>query len=230
MGPKPGRYVCLSVQDSGEGMDEETLRRATEPFFTTKGIGKGTGLGLSMVQGLAEQSGGWLAISSKPGVGTTIEIWLPLADAEPAEATEAEAPAPVGINGRKLRVLAVDDDVLVLMNTAAMLEDEGHTVIEAMSGAQALSVLRAGETVDLVITDQAMPGMTGVELAQTIKAEWPHLPIVMATGYAELPAGARADLVRLSKPFTQAQLGEMVTEAMRPKSTLGKIASFFRSG
>lgn len=154
---------------------------------------------------------------SKKGAGTTVEILLPVAEADAKAASETPQPsAPAATEEQPLVVLAVDDDPLVLMNTAAMLEDAGHTVIEAISGEEALKVLRRGEHVDLVITDQAMPGMTGIQLVQAIKADCPNLPIIMATGYAELPEGADADLSRLPKPFTQAQLSKAVSEAMGP--------------
>ena len=178
----------------------------------------------------AEQSGGRLTLKSVKGAGTTVEIWLPVAGSEAkATAAEPETPQLPSVREQKLVVLAVDDDALVLMNTAAMLEDAGHQVIEATSGAEALSVLRRGEKVNLVITDQAMPGMTGIQLASAIKSDWPNMPIIMATGYAELPEGAGLDLPRLSKPFTQAQLTEAVSHAMRSRSIVDKVASFFRS-
>ncbi len=210
----PGRYVCLSVTDTGEGMDEAVLNRAMEPFFTTKGIGKGTGLGLSMVHGLAAQSGGCLVMKSRKHLGTTAEIWLPAAQAQ--EAAESEAAAPPVPDGklvhRSLTVLVVDDDPLVLHNTAAMLEDLGHTVVERASGDEALDYLGSGGAADLMITDQAMPRMTGTQLADRVRARWPDLPIILATGYADLPAGADAGLVRLSKPFRQdALIGALST-------------------
>ena len=207
-----GQYICLSVADTGHGMDAATLARATEPFFTTKGVGKGTGLGLSMVDGLAAQSGGRLAIHSEVGVGTRIELWLPLATDDIAPARDAAAQ-----NGSALRpsaqprvVLAVDDDELVLMNVTAMLEDLGHRVIDAGSGAKALEVIDAGTPVDLVISDQAMPGMTGVELVKAIRERRPDLPVILATGFAELPPGADASVRRLAKPFTQRELADAV--------------------
>ena len=158
-GLTPGNYICLSVTDTGEGMDAETLARASEPFFTTKGVGKGTGLGLSMVHGMAEQMSGRLVLSSKLGEGTSAEIWLPAIDgaAQPAGVV-AGAPDPQA-SERRFRVLAVDDDRLVLFNTVAMLEDLGHVAVEAGSGAEALELLR-GQDFDLVITDQSMPKMT----------------------------------------------------------------------
>jgi PAS domain S-box-containing protein len=221
---KPGRYVCLSVTDTGEGMDEATLARAMEPFFTTKGVGKGTGLGLSMVQGLAQQSGGGLVLKSRPGTGTTVELWLPAAEpksdvAASIEETSAVEPEPAA---RTLCVLAVDDDPLVLLNTVAILEDLGHRVFEATSGVQALDILRREKTIELVITDQAMPHMTGAELARAIKAERPDLPIILATGYAEL-ADVDPALLRLSKPFRQEDLARALMLAVRRADTGGRV-------
>jgi PAS domain S-box-containing protein len=216
----PGRYVCLSVADTGEGMDEATLSRAMEPFFTTKGVGKGTGLGLSMVHGLAAQSGGGLVLKSRKHQGTTAEIWLPVAPVQPAvePAMMSEVPGRESTTKRKaLTVLAVDDDPLVLHNTAAMLEDLEHKVIEIAKPEEALAYLSSGGTVDLVITDQAMPGMTGTQLAQKIRAQWPHLPVILATGYADLPTGADAGLVRLSKPFRQNALIGSISEALQAR-------------
>jgi PAS domain S-box-containing protein len=212
----PGTYVCISVEDAGEGMDEATLARATQPFFTTKGVGKGTGLGLSMVDGLAAQSGGKLVVRSRPGAGTTVELWLPTAASGEVESGAETAPgASVQSCANALVVLAVDDDDLVLMNMAAMLEDAGHTVIAVGSAAQALEILEAGTNVDLVISDQAMPGMTGAQLLQAIRRRWPELPCVLATGFAEFPAGTEAPLHRLAKPFTQHELIDAIGDAAR---------------
>lgn len=211
---KAGRYVRLSVKDSGEGMDKATLRRALEPFFTTKGVGRGTGLGLSMVHGMTEQSGGRFFLNSQKGEGTTAEIWLPVGKvSQPAQ--QAGRFIQDRVPGtRPLVVLAVDDDGLVLMNTAVMLQDMGHTVFEATSGNQALEILRREPSVDLVITDHAMPRMTGAQLAAAIKAERPDLPVILATGYAELPPGVEADLPKLAKPFRQQDLMQAVTAAI----------------
>ncbi|HEX7881504.1 MAG TPA: PAS domain S-box protein [Afipia sp.] len=210
---KAGRYVCLSVKDTGEGMDRATLGRAMEPFFTTKGVGRGTGLGLSMVHGMTEQSGGRFVLKSRKDEGTTAEIWLPVTKGViPAESDRfiRDDVQPT----RPLVVLAVDDDGLVLMNTTVMLRDMGHTVFEATSGNQALEILRREQSVDLVITDHAMPKMTGVQLAAAIKAERPGLPIILATGYAELPSGEVADLPKLGKPFRQQDLMQAVAAVM----------------
>jgi PAS domain S-box-containing protein len=231
-GTKPGlpagRYVCLSVSDTGEGMDAETLARASEPFFTTKGVGKGTGLGLSMVRGVTEQLGGALILKSRKGEGTTAEMWLPAVDiAAPAENAVQAAAAPSDKGVGKLVVLAVDDDRLVLMNTVAMLEDLGHTVFDATSGPRALEVLRREASVDLVITDQAMPQMTGTDLAQAIRAEWPTLPVILATGYAELPPDADPNLRKIGKPFGLGALEQVIAETMAPAES-GQVVQFGR--
>jgi signal transduction histidine kinase/FixJ family two-component response regulator len=211
----PGRYARLQVTDSGTGMDSETLRRATEPFFTTKGTGKGTGLGLSMVHGLAAQSGGHFELRSAPGQGTTAEILLPVApvaaEASGPAAVEPSVPAP---SGRRLTVLAVDDDPLVLMGLSLVLEDQGHEVIEAYSGRQALDLLEANPAVDVVVTDQAMPGMTGVQLTAAIKSRWPLVPVILATGYGELPDGSRPTQ-KLRKPFSPEDLARVLHEVMQ---------------
>ena len=210
-----GRYVRLTLSDTGEGMDAETLERATEPFFTTKGTGKGTGLGLSMVHGMVEQLGGQLVLHSAPGEGTTAELWLPAAERQ-AATDKSDTETEVIERTPALTILAVDDDALVLANTRAMLEDLGHTVVLAYSGKEALEQLDRTAAVDLVITDHAMPRMTGTELATKIAARHPGMPIILATGYAELPASADAALPRLSKPYRQDALAGAVAAAVRP--------------
>ncbi len=206
-----GRYVCLTVADTGHGMDAETVKRASEPFFTTKGVGKGTGLGLSMVQGLAAQSGGVMRIDSELGRGTTIALHLPQAET-PARSLEPPSAMQDRTASRCLTALVVDDDALVGMGTAAMLEDLGHSVIEANSGAAAIDLLTQHAEIDVVITDQSMPGMTGLQLADEIRRRWPGLPIVLASGYADLPNGQTTDLPRLSKPFRQEEIAQILAE------------------
>ncbi|HLY45329.1 MAG TPA: response regulator, partial [Stellaceae bacterium] len=208
-GLAPGDYVCIAERDNGQGMDEATLKRATEPFFTTKGAGRGTGLGLSMVDGLVAQSGGAMRIASQLGIGTTVELWLPVSEAAPVERPRPAAPARLALC-RPCRVLVVDDDAIVAAGTVAMLEDLGHAASEAPSGAAALQLLQsAAAEIDLVITDQAMPGMTGVELAAAIRRDWPELPIIIATGYAEL-VDADLGLPRLAKPYRQQELAALI--------------------
>ena len=213
-GLNPGHYLCVTVTDTGTGMDEATLRRAMEPFFTTKGIGKGTGLGLPMVQGMAQQSGGRLVLKSKPGLGTTAELCLPVALPDAASAGEQIAPRRAVSSGRKLAILTVDDDPLVALNTSALLEELGHEVYSASSGVRALEILRQEVNIDLLITDQAMPGMTGSQLVLKVRAERPEFPVILATGYAELPTGEGQGISRLQKPFKQQDLAEAIAEAV----------------
>jgi PAS domain S-box-containing protein len=228
-GLKAGTYICISVSDTGEGMDEATLGRAMEPFFTTKGPGKGTGLGLSMVHGLAEQSGGRFNLKSRVGEGTTAELWLPAASGAASGAEQSRPPSPGSDRQHALlAVLAVDDDSLVLTNTVAMLQDLGHTAVGALSGSAALEVLRRDNSFDLVITDQVMPHMTGLQLADAIEAEWPKLPVILATGFAELPSGAR-QIVKLAKPFTQAELAEKLAN-VHPMPGKARVLRFSGAG
>ncbi|MBO9621814.1 MAG: PAS domain S-box protein [Sphingomonas sp.] len=224
-GLKAGDYVCLSIADTGEGMDQETLERAMEPFFTTKGVGKGTGLGLSMVHGFVEQCGGRLVLRSHPGEGTVAELWLPVSEDETAPQPDtAKEEAPVAATDH-LSVLAVDDDPLVLTNTAAMLEDAGHRVVQATSGRQALQLLGEG-LVDVLVTDVAMPAMNGIQLAEAVQAGWPDLPVLLVSGYAELPAGGAADLPRLAKPFRQDQLVRALNDLVTVRHRSGEVLPF----
>jgi PAS domain S-box-containing protein len=211
-------FLCISIVDEGTGMDEATLQRAMEPFFTTKGAGKGTGLGLSMVHGLAAQSGGHFVLKSTVGEGTTGELWLPVALINAAPPVSAANPVPVPSKSSKRRgfkILFVDDDPLVLISTEAMLEDLGHFVISAAGGQEALSLLEQSAGFDLVITDLAMPNMTGIELAAKIAPLFPRLPIILSSGYAELSSDVTTSLTRLPKPFDQAALARVIAEVMQ---------------
>ncbi|UPG87417.1 PAS domain S-box protein [Luteibacter aegosomatis] len=209
----PGRYVRLSVIDSGQGMDVDTLARSTDPFFTTKGVGKGTGLGLSMVHGLAAQSHGRLSLQSKPGTGTRADLWLPAAE-HVERIVESALPEPAKRHGAsRLRVLTVDDDALVLTTLEALLEDLGHEVTAVSSAREALTLLEAGASYDVLMTDYAMPGKSGVELAKDAKKLRPDLPIVLATGYAEISLKDFPDLHRLGKPFDRSRLSEVLEQA-----------------
>ncbi|WP_411835474.1 PAS domain S-box protein [Pseudomonas chlororaphis subsp. aurantiaca] len=205
-------YVRLCVIDSGEGMDEQTLALAADPFFTTKGVGKGTGLGLSMVHGLAEQLGGRLVLKSLKGLGTTAELWLPLAS-QATRAVSARSQAPDS-QPQPLCVLVVDDDSLVLTSTTLLLEDLGHQVLCAMSGAQALQRFAEYPAIDLMITDLAMPVMDGGQLASAVRLLRPDLPIILASGYAQRLEGLAAALPRVPKPYTQLQLIEALAQAV----------------
>jgi PAS domain S-box-containing protein len=206
-----GNYLKLSVIDTGNGMSADILKRAVEPFFSSKPLGKGTGLGLSMVHGLTVQLGGALQLSSTVGKGTTATLVLPVATVVP----EAESPvqATHKVN-RSAVILFVDDDPLIAMSTTEMLEDLGHRVIGANSGLHALDILRSEQPIDLMMTDHVMPGMTGIELAAASREVRPSLPILLATGYAELPEGAQLDLPRLAKPYHQDQLRDRLDQLL----------------
>jgi signal transduction histidine kinase/CheY-like chemotaxis protein len=207
---RPGRYVRLSVADTGVGMSEATLARAVEPFFSTKGIGKGTGLGLSMVHGLASQLGGTLTISSRPGLGTNVELWLPESDDVP------ETPPPVHdapLTSSRGTALIVDDEELVRLSTADMLADLGYDVLEADSAEAAMDVIRNGARLDIVVTHHLMPKMTGADLARAIKAMRPGVPVLVISGYAE-SEGIEPALPRLSKPFRKDELAASLASLM----------------
>lgn len=210
-----GKYVVMSVADQGHGMDEETLKKAVEPFFSTKELGKGTGLGLSMIHGLAIQLNGHLSLTSTIGIGTTAELWIPVsettADTEtPERKTDTRAVAATGPK----RILLVDDDILIAMSSVDMLMDLGHDVVEAHSGEEALECLRDGPAVDLMITDYSMPGMNGGDLVKAARTISPTLPVLIASGYAELPPGLDLDVPRLGKPYTQIQLATEIAKVL----------------
>jgi signal transduction histidine kinase len=211
-----GEYIRVAVSDTGVGMDGDTLRRATEPFFTTKDRGRGTGLGLSMVDGFAAQSGGGMRIKSRPGAGTTVELFLPAAPRGKRAAPPPRILPPPVEAVRACRVLVVDDDPIVGAGTAAMLEDLGHAAIQAESAAGALVALADDPAIDLVITDYAMPGMDGHELAARIHRDRPGLPVVVATGYAGTPADG-PKLPRLDKPYKQQELASVIARLVAPR-------------
>jgi signal transduction histidine kinase len=209
----PGAYVRLSVADTGVGMNAETLRRASEPFFTTKPAGKGSGLGLSMVQGLTLQSGGAMQIESQPDIGTRVSLWLPASPAE-RSAKREQSDAALAINSG-LRILLVDDDPLVLTTTSDMLRELGHDPVAFGSAGKALEALRTGERPDLAILDYAMPEMTGDALAKLVRELCPKLPLFLATGYSDQEKRG-VDLPRLAKPFTMAELTKQISALTRP--------------
>jgi PAS domain S-box-containing protein len=208
---KSGGYLKLSVIDTGTGMTPEVLKRAIEPFFSSKPLGKGTGLGLSMVHGLAVQLGGALQLASTVGKGTTATLLLPVATSAPEAESRAHAAQKVN---RSAVILFVDDDPLIAMSTTEMLEDLGHRVIGANSGRHALDILRSEQPIDLMMTDHVMPGMTGIELAAASREVRPSLPILLATGYADLPEGAQVDLPRLAKPYHQEQVRDRLDQLL----------------
>jgi CheY-like chemotaxis protein len=183
-----------------------------------------------MVHGVAEQSGGWFTLRSRQGEGTTAELWLPVAEGQAHASGRADRPVgDAAIAQRSLVVMAVDDDALVLTNTIAMLDDLGHTGIAASSGKEALEILRQQGSVDLVITDYAMPQMTGLQLAGAINKEWPELPVIIATGFAEMEPETESSLPKLAKPFTQAELAKEL-ERIVPRTRMGGRVLKFQAG
>jgi len=180
-----GGYLRLSVSDTGAGMSAATLARASEPFFTTKPSGQGTGLGLAMARGFAHQSGGGFTIESAPGQGTTVTLWFP-------QAVRGSVASGLTLPGSKarsvtalVRVLVVDDDAIVREALAGQIEDWGYSVAQANNGLEALAHLDGGATVDLLISDFAMPGMNGLTLIQEARRRRPALPVLLLTGYAD---------------------------------------------
>ncbi|HVJ02114.1 MAG TPA: response regulator [Sphingomonas sp.] len=206
----PGQYVVLAVGDTGCGIAPELLEQVLEPFFTTKSVGKGTGLGLSMVYGFAKQSGGAVRVDSSVGVGTCVEMWLPRAPVLPASGEEEglRISNPLTASAT-FRILLVDDHAGVRATTAALLEDLGHSVLHAMEGAEAIELFqKEPDAFDLLITDYAMPRISGAELVRQLRLERPEMPALIITGYAEPNAAApdAGDVLVLSKPFTPEQL------------------------
>jgi signal transduction histidine kinase/CheY-like chemotaxis protein len=208
-----GRYLRITVADNGTGMDAATLARAVEPFFSTKPTGQGTGLGLSMVHGLAHQSGGALTITSQPGAGTQVSLFLQQTSAMPEiPAAPRPAPAPALTPAPSQGcVLVVDDEPLVLDSTAAMLEVLGHTPLPAPSAEAALALLDGAQGLVAVVTDHAMPGMSGAALAAEIGRRRPGLPVIIATGHAGAAEGHGAALL-LAKPYGLPQLADALAQ------------------
>jgi CheY-like chemotaxis protein len=160
-----------------------------------------------MTHGLTRQLGGALHLSSEVGKGTLVTLWLPVAR---SVSTPLENLPPRTSLNRSIRILVVDDDPLVATSTVDMLEDLGHSVISANSGKHALEILETGQPIEILVTDHAMPGMTGAELAKLAVAKRPGLPVLLVTGYADLPASVLTHMPRLSKPFQQAQLQDAI--------------------
>jgi PAS domain S-box-containing protein len=212
--PEPGRYVVLSIGDSGTGMSEAVLAKAFEPFFTTKEVGKGSGLGLAQVFGFAKQSGGGVSIDTAVGKGTTVRVYLPaIRDPLPvSEPPVAEVFQP-SVSAAPRTVLLVDDDDTVRQVTRALVEGLGYRVVEAASGPAALGLLEKG--IDLLLTDYAMPGMTGAELALHVHSRRPELPVVFITGFAEPGGLDPSEHIIVQKPFRGEELAAKLQRALQ---------------
>jgi len=222
-GLTPGTdYICLSVSDTGTGMSEDVAGRAFEPFFTTKEIGKGSGLGLSQVYGVAQQSGGTATIESRIGEGTTVRVYLPRAKSlgsvpgSGGGGEHALATSPRTADGAGTTILVVDDDQDVRTVAATLLDELGYRVLEAADGRAAMAIVERAERIDLLLADYAMRGMTGLDLADQAQARRPGLPVVLITGYAEMPdaAGVLDRIPVLGKPFKLGELAAAIRSAL----------------
>jgi signal transduction histidine kinase len=221
-----GDYVVLSVSDTGTGMTEEVLKKAYEPFFTTKGVGRGTGLGLSQVYGIAKQSGGGVRIDTKLGKGTTVTVYLPRTEGVPAADNAPDNPLSSQLAQHHATVLVVDDDRDVRELTVACLESVGYRVLSAEGGRAALDVIGGNTPVDLLLLDIAMPEMNGPEAARAIGSKRPGLPIIYMTGYVgSTQLGSDEQRCLVKKPFTVAELTGKVEEALSTTEGQAKMAN-----
>jgi signal transduction histidine kinase/ActR/RegA family two-component response regulator len=208
-----GEHVALAVSDTGVGIAPDVLGRIFDPFFTTKAVGKGTGLGLSQVFGFAHQAGGTVKAESRLGSGTRITLCLPRAKESPTPA--ATDPAAAGHGGIR-RVLLVEDNPDVSTATTEMLEQLDYEVRAVADAASALARLDAGETADLVISDIVMPGpMDGLALARALRAKFPRLPVLLATGYSEAALSVKDEYPILYKPYALQDLGTAIANLAR---------------
>ena len=211
-----GRYVLLTVRDTGRGMDEQTRQRAFEPFFTTKGVGEGTGLGLSTVHGIVRQSGGWILIESAVGIGTTVKVYLPGLDEVSQPEAKVTRTATRASNGT---ILIVEDERAVRKFTATVLKHSGYEVLEASNGEEAIAAaeLRTGQ-IDVLLTDVVLPGMNGKKVYDSLRALHPDLLAIFMSGYPRDVIGQSGLLDQntlfLQKPFNADDLAERVREVL----------------
>jgi CheY-like chemotaxis protein len=214
-----GRYVCLSVSDTGFGMDSETLKRVFEPFFTTKEVGKGTGLGLATVYGIVAQHRGWVDVESKPGMGTTFRVYLPVSPRVPKQVAAEGAAIPRGHE----TILVVEDDSLVRQMLSQRLAALGYRVVQASNGHDAMRLWRdQGHQVELVLTDMVMPdGMTGLELIARIRRDKPNIRVIVSSGYCaemtDVEKSTATGLRFLPKPYQVLDLAKTVRDCLDVK-------------
>ena len=214
----PGSYVCVRVQDTGTGMPSDVADKIFEPFFSTKEEGEGTGLGLSTAYSIIQSHDGFIDVASEEGEGTTFWVYLPVSEAPEERRTASDEPVGAA-RGDGERVLVVDDEAFVLETTREALRDSGYRVLVAEDGEAALrQVEETNEAVDVVITDLRMPNVDGLALIRTLRARYPNLPIIAASGMADgrseeaLKAGAHTFL---AKPFSEEELRGALHEALR---------------
>jgi CheY-like chemotaxis protein len=220
----PRDYVVIAVSDNGTGMSDEVAARVFEPFFSTKERGRGAGLGLSQVLGTAQQLGGGVRLKTKLGEGTRVEVYLPRTDAKPrlSVVERPQAPAPVS----SATLLVVDDQEEVRDVAVAHVETLGYRVVSAPSGRAALEVLEQRADIDLLFTDFAMPGMSGLELARAIEQARPELPVILVTGYSDIAnAQELRGLQLLKKPYRLDDLGAAIERALRGRPHLAVVTT-----
>ncbi len=210
----PGKYVVISITDTGTGMDAATLAQAFDPFFTTKDAGAGSGLGLPTVQGFAAQSGGAVRISSRPGAGTTVELWLPKADEPPRDFGRLGRSEAGEMPRGAANILLCDDDDDVRGFIGEFLGSVGYTIHEANGSEAALGILEQSAEIDLLIVDYAMPGMNGLETIRQARQRRPGLRPLLITGYAGAVGGGIVGIPLLRKPFAPSELARMVAEIL----------------
>jgi PAS domain S-box-containing protein len=223
----PGPYLGLTVSDTGHGMERVVTERIFEPYFTTKGMGEGTGMGLSVVHGIVKSYGGDIRVYSEPGKGTTFHVYLPrIATSAIAPETVSAEPAPRG----KERILFVDDEVQIVHMMREMLERLGYHVTARTSSVEALEAFRAQpEKFDLVITDQTMPNMTGVELSKELMRIRPNIPIILCTGFSEVISEEEAKAIGIRdyvmKPVVQTQIANRIRQVLNQEKEKGRRCS-----
>jgi nitrogen-specific signal transduction histidine kinase len=212
----PGRYVAISITDTGSGIPADRLEKIFEPFFTTKEVGKGTGLGLSQVYGFAKQSGGDVTVASEVGRGTTFTLYLPHAEAEAIESVSDARPRPSLNDGHGHRVLVVEDNVEVGTFSTQLLQDLGYETTWATHAAEALALLANGQAFDVVFSDVVMPGMSGLDLGQEIRRRYPGLPVILTSGYSHVLAEeGRHGFDLLRKPYAVEELSRVLRSVSR---------------
>jgi CheY-like chemotaxis protein len=214
---RPGEYAMLTVSDTGHGMSPEVLKRAMEPFFTTKEPGKGTGLGLATIHSTVRQSGGFVAIDSTEGEGTSVHLYFPKAEPGPIVRRAAPSPKEAPLGDGEL-ILLVEDNDKVREATASRLESLGYAVLQAKTGPEAITLLKSGEPIALVFSDIVMPGgMTGYDVAEWVQSMKPEVKALITSGYSDMPLAASEAARKikvLGKPYTREQLACALREVL----------------
>jgi CheY-like chemotaxis protein len=219
---RAGRFIRLSVRDTGCGMDDPTMKRIFEPFFTTKALGKGTGLGLATVYGIVQQHRGWVEVTSAPGRGSTFEVYIPA-----TQKTDVPRSAETTLTmkrGQQETILLVEDELMVRMVTARGLQMLGYRVLEAADGKMAKELwAQHSDTIRLLLTDMIMPhGLSGLELAQQFQAEKPGLKVIIASGYSteisERGIPSKPGIMYLPKPFEMLNLASAIRTCLEART------------